>query len=87
MTGNIKSCQHKFGEAAMVYGPTTLKHRLFLTKIIPYCHITQYCHSYSFIQGKLKYISRNGLNSALSNFIYNGQKWKESKYPPAGMSN
>ena len=26
------------------------------------------------------------INSALSNFIYNGQKWKESKYPPAGMS-
>ena len=63
MTGNIKSCQHKFGEAgtAVVYGATTLKHRLFLTKIIPYCHITQYCHSYSLIQGKLKYISRNGL--------------------------
>ena len=38
-----------------------LWNRLFLTKIIPYGHITQYCHSYSLIQGKLKYISRNGL--------------------------
>ena len=38
-----------------------LKYKLFLPKIIPYCHITPYCQAYWFIQEKLKYISRNGL--------------------------
>ena len=36
---------------------------------------------------KIYFQKQTCINSALSNFIYNGQKLKESKYPPAGMSN